>query len=67
VQVSSGPTLYLLANPNPAGRSAAYLYQRRDEMEFEIRDLKVTLDKENPRAKSVEMFQICSSRRCTPR
>jgi len=57
VQISPELTLYLVTNLELDGLSAANLYQRRYDVEFDIRDLKVTLDTENIRAKSVEMFQ----------
>lgn len=57
VEVSPELTLYLVTNLDLDGIAAANIYQRRYDVEFDIRDLKVTLDTENIRAKSVEMFQ----------
>ena len=57
VEISPELTLYLITNLDLDGLSAASLYQRRYDVEFDIRDLKVTLDTENIRAKSVEMFK----------
>lgn len=57
VEISPELTLYLISNLDLDGLSAASLYQRRYDVEFDIRDLKVTLDTENIRAKSVEMFK----------
>ena len=57
VEISPELTLYLISNLDLDGPSAASLYQRRYDVEFDIRDLKVTLDTENIRAKSVEMFK----------
>lgn len=57
VEISPELTLYLISNLDIDGLSAASLYQRRYDVEFDIRDLKVTLDTENIRAKSVEMFK----------
>ena len=57
VEVSPELTLYLITNLDLDGISAANIYQRRYDVEFDIRDLKVTLDTENIRAKSVEMFK----------
>ena len=57
VEVSPELTLYLITNLDLDGLSAANIYQRRYDVEFDIRDLKVTLDTENLRAKSVEMFK----------
>ena len=58
-EVKIGPelTLYLISTLDLDGPTAADLYQRRYDVEFDIRDLKVTLDTENIRAKSVAMFQ----------
>jgi hypothetical protein len=57
VEISPQLTLHLISNLEIDGLSAARLYQRRYDVEFDIRDLKVTLDTENIRAKSVEMFE----------
>lgn len=57
VQVSSSETLYLVSNLKMDGPTSSELYCRRYDVEFDIRDVKVTLDTENIRAKSVEMFK----------
>jgi hypothetical protein len=57
VQVSSSETLYLVSNLEMDGPTSSELYCRRYDVEFDIRDVKVTLDTENIRAKSVEMFK----------
>jgi len=57
VEISPQLTLYLVSNLEIDGLSASSVYQRRYDVEFDIRDLKVTLDTENIRAKSVEMFR----------
>lgn len=57
VEINSGVTLYLVSNLELDGLTASELYCRRYDVEFDIRDLKVTMDAENIRAKSVEMFK----------
>jgi len=57
VEISSDATLYLVSSLEFDSLTASELYCRRYDVEFDIRDLKVTLDAENIRAKSVEMFQ----------
>lgn len=57
VKIGPGETLYLVSNLEMDGPSASALYGRRYDVEFDIRDVKVTLDTENIRAKSVEMFK----------
>jgi hypothetical protein len=57
VEISPDSTLYLVSSLEIDGESAADLYRRRYDVEFDIRDVKVTLDTENIRAKSVEMFR----------
>lgn len=57
VQIGPGQTLYLVSSLELDGLTASELYCRRYDVEFDIRDVKVTLDTENIRAKSVEMFQ----------
>lgn len=56
VAVTSDLTLNLVTNLQIDALSGAELYRRRYDVEFDIRDVKVTLDTENLRAKSVEMF-----------
>jgi len=55
VDLENGDQLYLVTNLDFAATSAAQLYSHRYEIEFDIRDLKVTMDAENLRARSVEM------------
>lgn len=57
VEISSSVTLYLVSNLELEGPTTSELYCRRYDVEFDIRDVKVTLDTENIRAKSVEMFK----------
>ena len=57
VEISSSMTLYLVSNLELEGLTASELYNRRYDVEFDIRDLKVTMDAENIRAKTVEMFK----------
>lgn len=57
VEISSSMTLFLVSNLELDGLTASDLYCRRYDVEFDIRDLKVTMDAENIRAKSVEMFK----------
>jgi len=55
IQLPSGEWLYLVTSLHLDASSAAELYRRRYDVEFDIRDLKVTMDAENLRARSVEM------------
>lgn len=57
VEISPSETLCLVSSLELDGPSSAELYNRRYDVEFDIRDLKVTMDTENIRAKSVEMFK----------
>lgn len=57
VEIGSSQPLYLVSNLELDGPTSSNLYCRRYDVEFDIRDLKVTLDTENIRAKSVEMFK----------
>lgn len=57
VHIPSDKPLYLVSDLEWDGPTAATSYRRRYDVEFDIRDLKVTLDVENIRAKSVEMFK----------
>ncbi len=57
VVLSSSVTLYLISTLEIDALSAADVYNRRYDVEFDIRDLKVTMDTENIRAKSVDMFK----------
>lgn len=56
VEIGSGKPLYLVSSLELGASCLSQLYRRRYEVEFDIRDVKVTLDAENIRAKSVEMF-----------
>lgn len=57
VEIGTSEPLYLVSNLELEGPTASKLYRRRYDVEFDIRDVKVTLDTENIRAKSVEMFK----------
>lgn len=57
VEIGSSAPLYLISNLEIDGPSSAELYKRRYDVEFDIRDMKVTLDTENIRAKSVDMVK----------
>ena len=56
VKISPNSTLCLVSDLELDGPTCSQLYCRRYDVEFDIRDVKVTLDAENIRAKSVEMF-----------
>jgi hypothetical protein len=55
VKLVSGMTLAMVSSLEIDAFSAAELYRHRYDVEFDIRDVKVTMDTENIRAKSVEM------------
>lgn len=57
VQLVGGTTLAMVSSLEIDALTAAELYCRRYDVEFDIRDVKVTMDTENIRAKSVEMVQ----------
>lgn len=57
VEIGSDMPLYLVSSLELDGVTASELYCRRYDVEFDIRDVKVTLDAENIRAQSVEMFK----------
>lgn len=57
VEIGANEPLYLVSNLDWDGPTASTVYRRRYDIEFDIRDVKVTLDTENIRAKSVEMFK----------
>ncbi len=63
VDLENGETLELVSNIESDAVSMGQLYRRRYEVEFDIRDLKVTMDTENIRAKSVDtmMKELLSS------
>lgn len=52
-----GETLYLVTTLPVTSDEAGETYARRYDVEHDIRDIKITLDTENIRAKSVAMFQ----------
>ena len=54
VDLENGQTLELVTNIQSDALSVGELYRRRYDVEFDIRDLKVTMDTENIRAKSVD-------------
>lgn len=55
MDLENGEQLYLVSSLDFDASSAAHLYSHRYQIEFDIRDLKVTMDGENLRARSVEM------------
>jgi hypothetical protein len=57
VQVSPTMTLYLVSGLELDGPTTSQIYCRRYDVEFDIRDVKVTMDTENIRAKSVDMVK----------
>lgn len=57
VTLENGTQLYLVSSLEADATSVAQLYRYRYDVEFDIRDLKVTMDTENIRAKSVEMVR----------
>lgn len=57
VELKNGMTLAMVSSLEIDAFTAAELYCRRYDVEFDIRDLKVTMDTENIRAKSVEMVK----------
>jgi hypothetical protein len=57
VELDNGTFLYLVTTLEIDATSAAELYSRRYDVEFDIRDLKVTMDAENILAKSVVMVK----------
>jgi hypothetical protein len=57
VEIGLDKTLYLVSTLELHATTAAELYRRRYDVEFDIRDVKVTMDAENIRAKSVEMVK----------
>jgi len=57
VEIADDKTLYLVTGLELEALTCSQLYRRRYDVEFDIRDFKVTLDAENIRAKSVEMFK----------
>ena len=57
VILDNGKSLYEVSNLEVDASSAAELYSYRYDVEFDIRDIKVTMDTENIRGKSVEMVR----------
>lgn len=57
VVVSDTLTLYLVTSLEDDALSLAELFKRRFDVEIDIRNLKVVMDTENIRAKSVDMFK----------
>jgi hypothetical protein len=57
IDLDNGQCLYLVTTLRIDSHSAAELYSRRYDIEFDIRDIKVTMDAENIRARSVAMMQ----------
>jgi len=57
VTVSDQLTLYLVTSLKHDANKLAELFKHRVQVEIDIRNLKVVLDTENIRAKSVEMFK----------
>ncbi len=57
VELDNGTFLYLVTTLEIDATSAAQLYSRRYDVEFDIRDLKVTMDAENILAQSVVMVK----------
>jgi len=57
VNVSDQLTLYLVTSLEYDAATLAELFKRRVDVEIDIRNLKVVLDTENIRAKSVDMFK----------
>ena len=57
VPLPNGETLYLVTTLPVRGDVAAEYYRRRYDVEHDIRDVKVAMDTENIRAKSVEMVK----------
>lgn len=55
IELENGTSLYLVTSLGTDALGAAELYLRRYDIEFDIRDMKVTMDAENIQAKSVVM------------
>lgn len=54
ITLPNGEYLYLITNVEADAHSLSKLYQRRYDVEFDIRDLKVTMNTENIRAKHLD-------------
>ena len=57
VPLPGGETLYLVTTLPISNKQAGEFYERRYDVEHDIRDIKVTLDTENIRAQSVSMVR----------
>lgn len=57
IDVSQNLTLWLVTGLPSSAHDLASLYKKRGDVEIDIRNLKVVLDTENIRARSVAMFQ----------
>ena len=57
IELDDGSFLYLVTTLQIDATSAAELYSRRYDVEFDVRDLKVTMDAENILAHSVVMVK----------
>lgn len=57
VPLDNRETLFLVTTLPMSGEQAAEYYARRYDVEHDIRDIKVTLDTENIRARSIEMVK----------
>lgn len=55
VDIGSDEPLYLVTSLDIGAAASAETYRRRYDVEFDIRDVKVTMDAENIRARSVDM------------
>ncbi len=56
VKIHDGLTLYLVSDLPDSAQTLANLYNRRTDVEIDIRNLKIVLDTEHIRARSPEMF-----------
>ena len=57
VVLANGTTLAMVSSMDFDALTLADLYRRRYDVEFDIRDVKVTMETENIRAKSVDTFE----------
>ena len=57
IELEGEKNLYLVSNVEADAGSLGELYLRRYDVEFDIRDLKVTMDTENIRAKKLDTFK----------
>lgn len=57
VSLEDDKSLYLVSSLSIDAQSTAALYKRRYDVEFDIRDLKVTMDAENIASRSVKMVK----------